>query len=38
MPLGSPGIDGPEYGGRKTPYDVLLVHRDGSSRVFQAYR
>jgi hypothetical protein len=38
MPLGSPGMDGPEYGGRNTPYDVLLVHRDGSSRVFQAYR
>jgi hypothetical protein len=38
MPLGSPGMDGPEYNGRKTPYDVLLVHRDGSSRVFQTYR
>lgn len=38
MPLGSPGMDGPEYGGRKTPYDVLLIARDGSSRVFQTYR
>jgi hypothetical protein len=38
MPLGSPGMDGPEYGGSKTPYDVLLVHRDGTSRVFQTYR
>ena len=38
MPLGSPGMDGPEYGGRKTPFDVLLVQSDGSTRVFQAYR
>jgi hypothetical protein len=38
MPLGSPGMDGPEYGGRKTPYDVLLVLRDGSQRVYQSYR
>jgi hypothetical protein len=38
MPLGSPGMDGPEYGGRKTPYDVLLVARDGSHRVYQSYR
>lgn len=37
MPLGSPGMDGPEYGGRKTPYDVLLVLRDGKAKVFQAY-
>ena len=38
MPLGSPGMDGPAYGGRRDPYDVLLVHRDGSSRVYQSYR
>ncbi len=38
MPLGSPGMDGPEYGSRKLPYDVLLVARDGGSTVFQAYR
>ncbi|MGN5480848.1 DUF411 domain-containing protein [Cupriavidus basilensis] len=37
MPLGSPGMDGPEYGGRKTPYDVLLVMRDGKAKVFQTY-
>ncbi|QYY30707.1 MULTISPECIES: DUF411 domain-containing protein [Cupriavidus] len=37
MPLGSPGMDGPEYGGRRTPYDVLLVMGDGRARVFQAY-
>jgi len=38
MPLGSPGMDGPEYGNRKDPYDVVLVARDGSSTVFQSYR
>jgi hypothetical protein len=38
MPVGSPGMDGPEYGGRRDPYDVLLVARDGSARVYQAYR
>jgi hypothetical protein len=37
MPVGSPGMDGPEYGGRRDPYDVLLVHRDGSSRVYASY-
>ena len=38
MPVGSPGMDGPEYGGRKDPYDVLLVRRDGSTGVYQSYR
>jgi len=38
MPVGSPGMDGPQYGARKDPYDVLLVRRDGSSAVFQSYR
>ena len=38
MPIGSPGMDGPEYNKRKDPYDVLLVQADGSSRVFQSYR
>lgn len=37
MPIGSPGMDGPEYGGRRDPYDVLLVQRDGSSRVWARY-
>ncbi len=37
MPIGSPGMDGPEYGGRKDPYDVLLVQRDGDSRVYASY-
>lgn len=38
MPIGSPGMDGPEYRGRKDPYDVLLVHKDGRASVFQSYR
>jgi len=38
MPVGSPGMDGPEYGGRKDPYDVLLVQRGGTSSVYQVYR
>jgi hypothetical protein len=38
MPVGSPGMDGPEYRGRRDPYDVLLVLRDGSARVFASYR
>ena len=38
MPVGTPGMDGPEYRGRKDPYDVLLVRKDGSATVFQSYR
>jgi hypothetical protein len=38
MPVGSPGMDGPQYDGRREPYDVLLVHRDGSSRVYASYK
>jgi hypothetical protein len=37
MPVGSPGMDGPVYGGRKDPYDVMLVLPDGSGRVYQSY-
>ena len=38
MPIGSPGMDGPAYGGKKDPYDVVLVRRDGSAAVYQSYR
>lgn len=38
MPVGSPGMDGPEYGGRRDPYDVLLVSKDGATTPFQTYR
>ena len=37
MPIGSPGMDGPEYKGRKDAYDVLLVQKDGSTKSFQHY-
>lgn len=37
MPVGSPGMDGPAYGGRKDAYAVLLVARNGSTRVFKNY-
>lgn len=37
MPVGSPGMDGPEYGGRKDPYAVLLVQRNGSASVYRTY-
>ena len=35
MPIGSPGM---EAGDRRDPYDVLLVMKDGSTRVFQSHR
>ena len=38
MPVGSPGMDGPAYGDRRDPYDVLLLAKDGSATVFQAHR
>ncbi|MDH5540164.1 MAG: DUF411 domain-containing protein [Rhizobacter sp.] len=37
MPIGSPGMDGPEYKGRKDPFDVLLVRRDGGASVYHHY-
>lgn len=37
MPVGSPGMDGAIYGDRRDPYDVVLVMKDGSSRVYQSY-
>lgn len=38
MPIGSPGMDGPAYQGRRDPYDVLLVQKNGSASVFRSYR
>lgn len=38
MPRGSPGMDGPEYGGVRDPYDVLLIGPDGAASVYQSYR
>ena len=37
MPYGSPGMDGPAYGNRQDPYDVLHIAQDGSTRVFNSY-
>lgn len=37
MPIGSPGMDGALYQGRRDAYDVLLVQRDGATRRFQRY-
>jgi Cu/Ag efflux protein CusF len=37
MPIGSPGMDGAIYGGRRDPYHVLLIGRDGSSTVWASY-
>ncbi|MGA1252652.1 MAG: DUF411 domain-containing protein, partial [Burkholderiaceae bacterium] len=37
MPIGSPGMDGPEYGGQKDQYDILLVEANGRSRRYARY-
>jgi hypothetical protein len=37
MPIGSPGMDGPAYGGRKDSYTVLLVAKNGSASVYHRY-
>ncbi len=36
IPVGSPGMDGPVYQGRRNPYEVLLVSRDGRAAVSPA--
>ncbi len=38
MPIGSPGMDGLEYRGKKDPYDVLLIPSTGKSIIYQSYR
>lgn len=37
MVVGSPGMDGPAYNGRKSPYSVLLVLANGETSVYQKY-
>lgn len=37
MPVGSPGMDGEVYGGRKDSYDVVLLARDGGASVYSRY-
>lgn len=38
MPVGSPGMDGDVYGGRKDTYEVLLLAHDGSASVYGRYQ
>lgn len=38
MPVGSPGMDGPQYGGRTDAFDVLLVQADGTASVYRQFR
>jgi hypothetical protein len=38
MPVGSPGMDGPAYSGRKDAYDVMLIGTDRNVMVYQSYR
>ena len=38
MPVGSPGMDGAGYQGRKDPYDVLLMAKNGSTSIYKSYR
>lgn len=35
MPIGSPGM---EQGTTKQPYDVLAIHADGSTAIYESYR
>jgi hypothetical protein len=37
MPLGSPGMDGPENQDRREAYAVLLVQRNGQTRPYARY-
>ena len=37
MPVGSPGMDGPEYGDRTDNFDVILINKDQSPEVFNSY-
>jgi hypothetical protein len=37
MPVGTPGMDGPQYQGRQDPYDVLLILGD-NHEIFTSYR
>jgi hypothetical protein len=37
MPIGAPGMDTPSYNGKKNPYSVMLVAKDGSATVYQKY-
>ena len=38
MPIGSPGMDGPEYGGRRDAFNVLLLQADGTASEYRQFR
>lgn len=38
MPIGSPGMDTPSYNGKKNPYDVMLLAKNGTATVYQHYQ
>jgi len=37
MPIGSPGMDTPAYNGKKNPYNVMLIAKNGKHSVYQKY-
>jgi hypothetical protein len=37
MPIGAPGMDTASYNGKKNPYHVMLVTKDGSAKIYQKY-
>lgn len=37
MPIGSPGMDGPEYKGRRDPYSVIAIQKNGQTKVYRRY-
>lgn len=37
MPIGSPGMDTPAYGGRRDAYSVLLLGKDGNTGIYASY-
>ena len=37
MPIGSPGMDTPAYNGKKNPYNVMLIAKNGKHTVYQKY-
>ncbi len=37
MPIGSPGMDGPEYKGRRDPYSVIAIQKNGQAKVYRRY-
>lgn len=37
MPLGAPGMDTPVYNGKKNPFDVMLLARNGRASIYQHY-